>query len=73
MTGNYDPGFFIKHFIKDMRLALIEANRSDLSLEVLSLVLSIYEQLESQGYGELGTQALYKYYETVNETEEKEE
>ncbi len=73
LTGNYDPGFFIKHFIKDMRLALIEANRSDLSLEVLSLVLSIYEQLESQGYGELGTQALYKYYETVNETEEKEE
>lgn len=60
---NYEPGFFMKHFIKDMKLALIEANMSDISLEVLSLVLSNYEQLEAEGFGNLGTQALMKYYE----------
>lgn len=63
LAGDYEPGFFIKHFVKDMRLALTEANQSDLFLEVLSLVLSNYEQLEAQGYGEFGTQALIKYYE----------
>lgn len=63
LEGDYAPGFFMKHFIKDMKLALVEANMSDLSLEMLSLVLSNYEELEAEGYGELGTQALMKYYE----------
>lgn len=63
LAGDYAPGFFMKHFIKDMRLALIEANRSDLSLEVLSQVLANYEELEAEGCGDLGTQALIKYYE----------
>lgn len=67
LSGDYEPGFFIKHFVKDMRLALTEANQSDLFLEVLSLVLSNYEQLEAEGYGDLGTQALIKYYETTEE------
>lgn len=70
LNEDYAPGFFIKHFIKDMRLALTEANRSGLSLEVLSLVLSNYEQLEAEGFGDLGTQALFKYYEPAEETEE---
>ncbi|MDO4170886.1 MAG: NAD(P)-dependent oxidoreductase [Lachnospiraceae bacterium] len=63
IDGDYEPGFFLKHFVKDMQLALIEANRSDLNLEMLSLVLSNYQILESQGYGDLGTQALMKLYE----------
>lgn len=67
LNSDYEPGFFIKHFVKDMRLALTEANRSDLFLEVLSLVLSNYEQLETEGYGDLGTQALIKYYESAEE------
>ena len=46
---DYAPGFFMKHFIKDMKLALIEANRSGLNLEVLSQVLAIYEELEADG------------------------
>ena len=44
IAGDYAPGFFMKHFIKDMKLALTEANMSGLSLEVLSLVLSNYEE-----------------------------
>ncbi|XCP83928.1 NAD(P)-dependent oxidoreductase [Roseburia hominis] len=62
LAKDYAPGFFMKHFIKDMRLALIEANMSNLSLEVLSLVLANYEELEAEGMGDLGTQALIKYY-----------
>lgn len=63
MAGDFAPGFFMKHFIKDMTLALNEANRSGLSLEVLSQVLASYEELQAVGHGELGTQALIKYYE----------
>lgn len=63
MAGDYEPGFFLKHFIKDMSLALNEANRSGVCLEVLSQVLANYEELQAKGYGDLGTQALIKYYE----------
>mgnify|MGYP000304403930 FL=1 len=63
LEGDYRPGFFMKHFIKDMKLALTEANMSELSLDVLSQVLANYEELEAEGYGDLGTQALMKYYE----------
>lgn len=63
MAEDFAPGFFMKHFIKDMTLALTEANRSGLCLEVLSQVLANYEELQAAGYGELGTQVLMKYYE----------
>ena len=46
-----------------MKLALVEANRSELSLEVLSQALANYEELEAEGFGDLGTQALIKHYE----------
>ena len=58
---DYAPGFFMKHFIKDMKLALIDANRSGLNLEVLSQVLAIYEELEADGNGVIGTQELIIY------------
>lgn len=63
MAEDFAPGFFMKHFIKDMTLALTEANRSGLCLEVLSQVLANYEELQAEGHGDLGTQALIKYYE----------
>ena len=58
LAEDYAPGFFMKHFIKDMKLALTEANMSELSLDVLSQVLANCEELEAEGYGDLGTQAL---------------
>lgn len=67
INEDYAPGFFLKHFVKDMKLALIEANKSGLSLEMLSLVLSHYEELENEGFGDLGTPALMKYYELNEE------
>lgn len=63
LEGNYAPGFFLKHFVKDMKIALTEANMSGLSLEVLSQALANYEELEAAGFGDLGTQALIKHYE----------
>ena len=63
VAGNFDPGFFIKHFIKDMKLASEEARRSGLDLSVLELVLEHYEEMEDRGEGEFGPHALFKYYD----------
>ena len=61
---NLDPGFYIKHFIKDMKIANDEAEGRKLSLDILKDVLKIYEELENEGMGDLGTQALIKHYES---------
>ncbi len=63
LEGDLKPGFFMKHFIKDMKLASEEAEKSDLKLNMLNTVLETYKTLEAQGYGNLGTQALIKYFE----------
>lgn len=62
LSEDYAPGFFIKHFIKDMALAKEEAERDGLHLEILSQVLENYENLNQSGCGNLGTQALIKHY-----------
>lgn len=61
-NDDYAPGFFIKHFIKDMKIADSEAKDDGLKLEVLQCVLKMYQKLESNKMGDLGTQALIKYY-----------
>ena len=63
LADDYRPGFFLKHFVKDMSLAAEEAEKSGLSLEVLNQALSNYRELEKEGCGELGTQALIKHYQ----------
>lgn len=62
LTGNYDPGFYIHHFIKDLTLVEEEALKADISLPVVRQVLALYRQLLDEGYGQLGTQALIKAY-----------
>ena len=63
LDDNFQPGFFLKHFIKDMKIAAQEAKDRDVNLEVLNTVLEMYETLEDKGMGDLGTQGLMKYYE----------
>lgn len=65
VCGDYRPGFYIKHFIKDMTLAKSEAEGEGLHLDMLSQVLANYEALaaEDGANGELGTQGLIKYYQ----------
>ena len=62
MKGDYAPGFFMKHFIKDMNLAVEEADAQGLDLKILRQVLANYRTLEAE-YGDLGTQTLIKFYE----------
>lgn len=63
LKGDYDPGFFIKHYIKDMKIALEESDARKLTLPILMEVLDMYKKLDEEGMGDLGTQALIKYYE----------
>ena len=65
LKDDFEPGFFIKHFIKDMKLADEEALAADARLGVLEYVLAMYEKLAGEGLGDLGTQALIKYYEKL--------
>ena len=58
MDGDYDPGFFVEHFIKDMEIALGESRRMEIDLPGLALVKSLYERASALGHGRLGTQAL---------------
>jgi len=62
LNGNFEPGFYIKHFIKDMKIALDEAERMDMDVPGLSLAKSLYDLLAETGEENSGTQALYKYW-----------
>jgi 3-hydroxyisobutyrate dehydrogenase len=58
MNDNFDPGFFVEHFIKDMGIALAEARRMGLALPGLALAHQLYVAVKAQGYGRNGTHAL---------------
>ena len=66
LRKDYDPGFMVDHFIKDMRIALEEADSMDLALPSLSLTKELYTALKAQGYGRNGTQALVKALESLS-------
>ena len=58
LKNNFEPGFIVEHFIKDMGIALDEAQRMGLSMPGLALVHQLYLALAAQGHGRRGTQAL---------------
>lgn len=58
MDNNFDPGFFVEHFIKDMGIALAESKNMGLSLPGLALAHQLYIALQAQGHGRDGTHAL---------------
>ncbi|GEK31409.1 putative oxidoreductase YkwC [Kurthia zopfii] len=62
MKGDQAPGFYIKHFLKDMRIALEEAELMGLHLPGLELSKKLYDELVNEGMAENGTQALIAYY-----------
>lgn len=63
---DYDPGFFVEHFIKDMGIALREAEALDLTLPGLALVHQLYIAVKAQGHGRAGTQALMLALKKLN-------
>jgi len=58
LQRNFDPGFFVEHFIKDMGLALEESKRMGLILPGLTLVHQLYQTVQTLGHGRSGTHAL---------------
>lgn len=62
LKGDFEPGFYVKHFLKDMDIALAEAEMMQLNLPGLALAREMYHSLLEKGYGDNGTQVLYKKY-----------
>jgi 3-hydroxyisobutyrate dehydrogenase len=69
LKRDFDPGFFVDHFIKDMGLALEEAGRLGIVLPGLALVHQLYLAVKAQGHGKLGTHALMLALEQLSRTE----
>jgi len=63
IADNFAPGFFVKHFIKDMRIALDSAQELGIELPGLAQSLEMYEKLAVLGHENDGTQALYRLYD----------
>jgi 3-hydroxyisobutyrate dehydrogenase len=66
LARNFEPGFYVEHFIKDMGIALAEAEKMNLCLPGLALAKQLYEAVRAQGFGRKGTQALLMALETLN-------
>lgn len=63
LNGDFAPGFFIKHFIKDMHIIQEECRSRKVELEMLDKVCALYESLAENGLEDEGTQALIRYYQ----------
>ena len=62
LEGDFEPGFYVKHFLKDINIALAEAEAMQLSFPGLELAREMYAKLVEKGLGDKGTQVLYKSY-----------
>ncbi|HUJ09040.1 MAG TPA: NAD(P)-dependent oxidoreductase [Verrucomicrobiae bacterium] len=70
LKNNFDPGFFVDHFVKDLGLALEEAKRMKLKLPGLELAHNLYHHAQTLGHGRKGTQALYLALEEMTKEQE---
>ncbi len=62
LAGDFQPGFFVKHFLKDLTIALESAEESHITLPLLSLARNFFDCMTKAEYANYGTQALYDYY-----------
>jgi len=69
LKRNFDPGFFVDHFIKDMGIALEESRHMKLRLQGLDLAYSLYQEVKVLGHGLSGTHALMIALEKLNQEE----
>lgn len=63
LAGNYAPGFYVKHFLKDMRIALDSAAEMNLDLPGLELAKRLYDQVAAKGWEDCGTQVIHRLYD----------
>jgi len=66
LRGDFEPGFKASHLKKDLKYVIDTANRLNIPLPGVSILLQLYNSLVSQGLGEKGTQALIKVYEVLS-------
>ncbi len=71
LRRDFEPGFYVEHFIKDLGIALEEARRMKLGLPGLALASQFYQALGAQGYERKGTQALLLALESFNNVQVK--
>ena len=64
LRQDYTPGFFVKHFIKDLKIVLDEADKMEIELPMTALAKQLYEMLAVKGFSDDGTQALIKLWWT---------
>ncbi len=62
LDGDFNPGFYAKHFLKDLRIALDSSKTLGLSLPLVVLAENLFAKVLAQGWGERGTQVLYELY-----------
>ncbi|MBC2604876.1 NAD(P)-dependent oxidoreductase [Pelagicoccus albus] len=62
LGGDFSAGFYVKHFLKDMKIAIESAEEMELELPGLELAKSLFEKLVEDGHGDDGTQALFRLY-----------
>jgi len=62
LAADFSPGFFVKHFLKDLRIAIDSARSMGIDLPLLALAEGLFATLESKGMGDQGTQVLYRLY-----------
>jgi 3-hydroxyisobutyrate dehydrogenase len=65
LSDNYAPGFYVKHIIKDIKIALDSAAEMKLDLPGLATAKKLYEQVAARGWEDSGTQALYRLYTSL--------
>ncbi|GAB4015757.1 NAD(P)-dependent oxidoreductase [Spirosoma migulaei] len=71
VRGDYSPGFSVDNFVKDLRIALEEADAMNLSLPGLALVKQLYTSIQAMGKGSSGNQALYLALEKLSAMDER--
>ena len=62
IAGDFAPGFYAKHFLKDLGIALDAARDMKLDLPLLGLAEAFFTKIKAEGWGEKGTQVLYLFY-----------
>jgi 3-hydroxyisobutyrate dehydrogenase len=65
LGDNFAPGFYVKHILKDMRIALESAAEMKLDLPGLAVAKKLYDQVAARGWEDCGTQALYRFYTSL--------
>lgn len=69
LKGDFEPGFFVEHFLKDLAIVLEESRSMGLCLPGLGLAEQLYRAVKAQGMGRKGTQALYLALKNVSRVE----